>query len=190
MAHIGLPIIFLIFTVFFPDYVSFESFVLVALTNWFAWSIVSQKDDIKREKKFTTLNHILAVYMIFIFGLFTALTEINNKGLLDDYGQVILENIDDDNSYFSQFADDTADNIAGKRAGANTGAWELLTGIFLKTLEFVDMFFSILSNLFSIATNIGLIIGVQNALLLKLIKIIDYIIIAFVGYLYFKEAFK
>lgn len=190
LAHIALPVAFLIFSVIFPSYVSFESFVLVALVNWFAWSIISQKDDIKREKNFATLNRILAVYMIFIFGLFTALTEMDNKGILDDYGNVILTNIDDDNSYFSQFTDDTIQNVKDKRAGANTGAWELLTGIFLKTLEFVDMFFSILSNLFSIATNIGLIIGVQNALLLKLIKIIDYLIVAFVGYLYFKEAFK
>lgn len=190
IAHFGLPVIFLIFTLFFPDYVSFESFVLVLLVNIFAYKMATQKDDLQREAKFTTLNSILALYMIFIFGLHTALTEIDNKGMLDDYGNVILDNIEDDNSYFNSYMDTTIDNLKDKRADGNIGAWELLTGIFLKTLEFVDTFFSILSNLFSIATNIGLIIGIKNALLLKFIKLIDYIIVAYVLYLYFKEAFK
>ena len=192
IAHFGLPIAYLIFslTPFFPDYISFESFVLVLLVNLFAWKIATQKDDLKRDAGFSTLNSILALYMIFIFGLHTALTEIDNKGLLDDYGQVILDNIDDDNSYFDNYLNTKGEELKLKRSDANTGAWELLTGIFLKTLEFVDLFFSILSNLFSIATNIGLIIGIKNALLLKFIKIIDYSIVAFVVYLYFKEAFK
>jgi len=200
IAHFGLPILFLILAI--PQigggYISFESFVLVLLTNLFAWSVVTKKDDLQKEKKFTTLNSIIALYMIFIFGMFTMLTEMDDKGILDEYGQLILygdeskgiDGIDADNSYYNQFAKDTTDNLKLKRAGTNTGAWDLLTGIFLKTLEFVDVFFAIMSNIFSIASNIGLIIGINNALLIKFIKIIDYLAVAFVVYLYFKEAFK
>ena len=190
IAHLGLPIVYLIFSIGFPAYITFESFVLVLLVNYFAYQIVTQKDDLQREAKFTTLNSILALYMIFIFGLFTALTEIDDKGLLDDYGQTILSNIDDQNSYFDNYIDSSKSNLLDERADAKGGAWELLTGIFLKTLEFLDTFFSVLSNLFNIGTNMALIIGIENALLLKFLKLLDYVIVAYVVYLYFKEAFK
>ena len=190
IAHLGLPIVFLLFSMFFPDYISFESFVLVALVNLMAWKITTKKDDLNKEAKFGTLTSVLALYIIFIFGLFTALTEMDSKGYLDEYGEVILGNIADDNSYFDTFIDTTNENMKDKRAGANTGAWDLLTGIFLKTLEFVDMFFSILSNLFSIATNMALIMGIKNAFLLKFVKVMDFIVVAYVIKLYFDEAFK
>jgi len=190
IAHLGLPIVFLLFSIFFPEYISFESVVLVALTNWFAWKIATKKDDLNKDAKFGTLTSVLALYMIFIFGLFTALTEMDNKGYLDEYGEVILSNIADDNSYFDTFIDTTSDNLKDKRSDANTGAWDLITGIFLKTLEFVDVFFSVLSNLFSIATNMALIIGIKNAFLLKFIKVLDFIVVAYVIKLYFDEAFK
>lgn len=189
--HIGLSIAMFFLSIWFNNYISFETFLLTSMVNLLAFKFISSRDDLGSEVKFNKAVLLLGLYIMFIFSLVVILSEMQDKGLTDDYSDNLLTFLEGKETYFSSMISSSEASLKAVRDNADAGAWELIVGIFLKTLEFADTFFNILQNLFNIPSTFIYILGLtQYNFLLSLVSILDWIITAYIIRLYFIMVFK
>lgn len=188
LAHIGLPALFLFMTYIFPNYISYESFAVVLVVNISAFLIISKRDDYNKDANFKTITKILASYFIFILSLYTILIEMDSKDLLDDYSQNVKNTINNENSTITQLISSSESNLNNVKSSATTSDWELLTGLFLWALKFLDVFFALVSAILNMGSIILSIMGVTNSLLVFIGNIVDFILLFVIVRLYFEDS--
>lgn len=175
-------------TYIFPNYISFESFVVVLIVNISAFLIISKRDDYNKDANFKTITKVLASYFIFILSLYTILVEMDNKNLLDDYSDNVKNTIYSENSTITQLISTSETNLNNVKVDAKTSDWELLTGLFLWALKFLDIFFALVSAVLNICSILLSLLGVTNSLLIFIGNVIDFVLLFMIVRLYFEDS--
>lgn len=138
-----------------------------------------------------TITSIIISYFIFLLLLTVLLTDMREKNLLDDYGNYILETVlIPERSDLSTTFEEQTQKLREQQQELSNTQWSTLLFIVQKALEFIDIFFNIISKIFSMLTTFLQLIGINNTLLIQLLRIGDLAIMIYIIRIYVQEVFK
>lgn len=138
-----------------------------------------------------TITSIIITYFIFLLLLTVLFSDMREKNLLDDYGENILDNVlVPERSDLSATIEEQTEKLREQQENLNNTQWATLLFIVQKALEFIDIFFNIISKIFSMLTTFLQLIGINNELLIQVLRVLDLAIMIYIIRIYVQEVFK
>lgn len=138
-----------------------------------------------------TISQIVLIYGIFLIFTTTLLIDMENKGLLDDYGNYTLnEVLIPERTNTTNLIDSRIEELREEQDNLDNTNWDTLLFIVQKLLGFINIFFNLMASLFSMITTLLSLAGISNLLIISFARILDGILVIYVLSIYMDRVFR